>query len=65
MTKFSGLRAKAFSYLLDDDSENKKAKDKKSVSSKRKFKFQNYANCLEAIQLENKTNHLEKYNCHR
>ena len=40
MTKFSGLRAKAFSYLLDDDSENKKAKDK-SVSCKRKFKFQN------------------------
>ena len=24
MTKFSGLRAKAVSYLLDDDSENKK-----------------------------------------
>ena len=32
--KFSRLRAKAFSYLLDDRSEDKKVKDKKSVSSK-------------------------------
>ena len=27
---------------------------------KRKFKFENYKNCLEATQLENKINHLEK-----
>ena len=27
---------------------------------KRKLKFQNYKNCLEATQLENKINHLEK-----
>ena len=27
---------------------------------KRKIKFENYKNCLEATQLENKGNHLEK-----
>ena len=27
---------------------------------KRKLKFENYKNCLEATQLENKINHLEK-----
>ena len=28
---------------------------------KRKLKFENHKNCLEVTQLENKTNHLEKY----
>ena len=33
MTKFVALRAKTYSYLIDDSSENKKAKDtKKSMS---------------------------------
>ena len=32
MTKFFGLRAKTYSYLIDDGSENKKAKTQKSVS---------------------------------
>ena len=27
---------------------------------KRKLKFQDYENCLEAAQVENKINHLEK-----
>ena len=31
MTKFVGLRAKTYSYLMDDGSEDKKAKGKKSV----------------------------------
>ena len=30
--KFVGLRAKTYSYLIDDGSENKKAKDTKKVS---------------------------------
>ena len=38
----------------------KKQKAQKSVSKKRKFKFKNYKSCLEAAQLENKINHLEK-----
>ena len=31
MTKFVVLRAKTYSYLMDDGSEDKKAKGKKSV----------------------------------
>ena len=37
----------------------RKQKTQKSVI-KRKLKFENYKNCLEATQLENKINHLEK-----
>ena len=37
----------------------KKQKAQRSVI-KRKLKFENYENCLEATQLENKINHLEK-----
>ena len=36
MTKFVGLRAKTYSYLKDDDSEDKKAKDTKKVCHKKK-----------------------------
>ena len=32
----------------------------KKCAIKRKLKFQNYKTCLEATQLENKINHLEK-----
>ena len=38
----------------------KKRKSKKSVSKKRKSKFEDYRNCLEATELENKINYLEK-----
>ena len=31
MTKFAGLRAKTYSYLIDDGSEGKKAKGTKKV----------------------------------
>ena len=37
----------------------KKQKTQKSVS-KRKLEFENYKNCLEATQLENRINYLEK-----
>ena len=60
MTKFVGLRAKTYSYLIDESSENNKAKDTKSCVIKRKLKLENYRNCLEATQLENKINHSEK-----
>ena len=39
---------------------SKKAKDTKKCVVKRKIKFENYKNCLEVNQLENKVNHLEK-----
>ena len=60
MTKFVGLRAKTYSSLIDDGSKDKKAKGTKKCVIKRKLKFENYKNCLEATQLENKINHLEK-----
>ena len=47
MTKFVGLRAKIYSYLINNGSEDKKTKDIKKCAIKRKLK-------LEAIQLENK-----------
>ena len=56
MTKFVGLRAKTYSYLIDDGSEDQKAKGTKKWVIKRKLKFENYKNCSEATQLESKTN---------
>ena len=38
----------------------KKLKTKNTLSYKKKNKFQNYKNCLEVTQLENKRNNLEK-----
>ena len=46
MTKFVGLRAKTYSYLIDDGSENKKNKRQKKCVIKGKLKFENYNNCL-------------------
>ena len=60
MIKFVGLRAKTYSYLIDDGSEDKKAKGTKKCVIRRKLKFQNYKNCIEATQLHNKVNYLEK-----
>ena len=48
MTKFVGLRAKTYSYLIDDDREDEKAKGTKKYIIKRKPKFENYKSCLEA-----------------
>ena len=60
MTKFVGLRAKTHSYLIDDGSEDQKAKDTKKCVMKRKLKFENYKNCLEATQIQNNINYLEE-----
>ena len=45
---------------MDDGSEDKKTKGTKKCVIKRKLKYENHKNCLEATQLENKINHLEK-----
>ena len=58
--KFVRLRAKTYSYLTDDGSEDKKAKDTKKCVIKSKLKFENYKNCVEATQLDNKTKYVEK-----
>ena len=60
MTKFLGLRAKRYSYLIDNGSEDEKAKDTKKCLIKRKLKFEEHKNCLEATQLDNKTKYLEE-----
>ena len=60
MKEFLGSRGKTYSYLMDDSSEDKKTKGTKTCALKGKLKFENYKNCLEATQLENKINHLEK-----
>ena len=51
--EFVGLRAKTYSYLKDNN-EDKKTKDTIKCVMKRKIKFQDYKNCLEAAQIENK-----------
>ena len=60
MTQFVGLRAKTYSYLIDDSNEDKKAKGTKKYVIERTLKFENYKNFLEATQLDNKINYLEK-----
>ena len=60
MTKFIWLRAKACSYLIDDSSEDKNGKYTKKCAIKKKVKFENYKNCLETTQLDNKIDQQEK-----
>ena len=52
--KFVGLRAKTYSYLIDDGSEDKQAKQKT------KLKFEDDKNCLRVTKLEIKINYLGK-----
>ena len=60
MVKFVGLRAKTYSYVINDGSEDKKAKGTKKCVIERKLKLKIYKNCLEVIQLENEINYLVK-----
>ena len=60
MKKFGGLRAKTYSYIVVDGRKDEKAKVTKKCVIKRKLKFKNYKSSLEATQLANKTNYLEK-----
>ena len=45
MKEFVGLRAKIWAYLMNDDSEHKKAKGTKKCVIKRKLMFENYKDC--------------------
>ena len=51
-----------YSYSKDNNDEDKKAKGTTKCLIKRNLKFQDYENCLEALQIENRLNHLEKKN---
>ena len=46
MKEFVGLRAKTYAYLMDDDSDHKKAKGTKKCAIKRRLMFKNYRDCL-------------------
>ena len=46
MTEFCALRAKAYAYKFDDDTEMKKAKGTKKCIVKREITFKNYADAL-------------------
>ena len=46
MKEFCALRAKTYSYLMDDDSEVKKSKGTKKCVIKREIMFENYTDCL-------------------
>ena len=46
MTEFCALRAKAYAYKLDDDTEKKKAKGTKKCIIKRELMFENYKDLL-------------------
>ena len=46
MIEFAGLRSKTYAYLMDDDSEHKKAKATKKCVIKRRVIFKNYKHCL-------------------
>ena len=45
MIEFVGLRAKTYAYLMDDDSEHRKAKGTKKCAIKRELMFKNYKDC--------------------
>ena len=55
-----GLIAKTYRYLKVNNDEDKKAKDTNKCAIKRTIKFEDYKNCIEAGQIENKMNQLEK-----
>ena len=46
MKEFCALRAKTYSYLMDDNSEVKKSKGTKKWVIKRELMFENYKDCL-------------------
>ena len=46
VTEFCALRAKAYTYKLDDDTEHQKAKGTKECIIKREFMFENYKDSL-------------------
>ena len=60
MIKFVAFIAKNSSYLIDEKSEDKKEKFTQRCIIKIKLKSKNYKSCLEATELDNKINYLEK-----
>lgn len=59
MVKFDALRSKTYSFLIDDRSENQRAKSTKQYVMQRERKFEDYQNCTKVNRLDNKINYLE------
>ena len=59
MTKL-WLRAKTYSYLIDNGGEDEKSKCTKKCVIKRNLKFENSKDYLETTLLENKINYLQE-----
>ena len=64
MKEFVALRAKSCSYLIDNDSENKKAKETKKCVRKRILKFNDYKNCQSNEKIIVKPQQRFKKDCH-
>ena len=62
MKELGRLRAQTYRYITDNNNESKKARGTKKYIVKRKLKFENYKNCLQGSQLENKIIHLNTSN---
>ena len=60
MKEFAALRAKTFTYLTENNNQDKKVKGTKQCVIKLKVKFEGYKNCLESTQPETKKNQLKK-----
>ena len=64
MIEFAGLRTKTYAYLLDDDSEHKKAKGTKKCVIKWGIIFKNYKDCLFNDKTILKSQQRFKSDCH-
>ena len=64
MKEFVGLKAKTYAYLMDDDTENKKAKGAKKCIIKRELIFRNYEDCLFNDKIILKSQRRLKSDCH-
>ena len=64
MIKFVGLREKKYAYLMDNDSEHKKAKGVKKGVIKRRLRFKNYKDCLFNDKTILKSQQRLKSDCH-
>ena len=60
MNEIVGLRAKTYNYLKENNDEDKQVKSTEKSVIKKQLKFQDYENCLEAAQIKNQINRLEK-----
>ena len=64
MIEFVGLRAKTYAYLMDNDSEHKKAKGTKRCVIKRGIMVKNYKGCLFNDKTILKSQQRFKSDCH-